>query len=186
MDYSIDNKDVEKSFDRIALELLRKSLLIVNDIQFEITEIEFYYFHEKYHPDKYTHEHDREVGEWRFHNQGIDITLQSGQGYDGGILLRGLKQVNSIGEKEKKYINGPRKILMRVFEKFGKVYDENVLKIDNRNEDDYEIIKTFRHLPNKIHHKDFHNKYYRYLTDLGELDISKSIKTEIKQKSEKL
>ncbi|MCD4791997.1 MAG: hypothetical protein K8R54_02095 [Bacteroidales bacterium] len=179
MDYSIDVKNIEQSFDRIATDLLRKSELIVNDVHFKITEIEFYYFHEELHPDNYTHEHNRNAGEWRFHNRGLDITLQSVEKQDGGIFIRGLMH-NS------KYVNGPRRILIWIFEQFGKVNDKNSLILQKKDDNGCKITKTFRHLPNKIQDKKYHNKYYRYLTNLDELDMSKSIKAEIKQKSKKI
>ncbi len=71
MNLNVDVNNVEKSFDRIAREILNEKVLLVNDTQFILTEIEFYFFQENEHEDKYTHEHERDGGEWRFHSQGI-------------------------------------------------------------------------------------------------------------------
>ena len=51
MNFEIVNNEIEKSFDRIALELLKRKALVVNNKVFRFTEIEFYYFNEDYHQD---------------------------------------------------------------------------------------------------------------------------------------
>ncbi len=109
----------------------------------------------------------------------FDITFQVTDESDGGILIRGVK----VG---KDYVNGPRKIITKIFEVFGKVTSENKLQLvdsENRNK---EIIKTFRHLPNKVTYPEFHDKYYRYITYLDDVDITESQKDLIREKSEKL
>jgi hypothetical protein len=179
IDFKIDNSEIEKSFDRIAIDLLTKSHLIVNDKKFRITEIEFYYFHEDYHQDNYTHEHKRHEGEWRFHNQGLDITFASDSKSDGGILIRGIV-FNDV------YVNGPRNIISKIFEEFGKVNDNNCLKLSPSDAKQLEIIKTFRHLPNKQVDDLYLHKYYRYLSDLDFLKIPENIKEMIKMKFIKL
>lgn len=173
MNLNIDNKNIEKSFDRIATEILNKKILLVNDYEFILTEIEFYYFFNKVHEDNYTHEHKRDAGEWRFHNQGIDITFQWTDESDGGILIRGLKIENE-------YVNGPRKIIQKIFENFDKVTAENRLQLLDSKNRNSRIIRTFRHLPNKHQVPEYHNKHYRYLTNLENLDISNSMKEMIK------
>lgn len=176
MNLNIDNENIEKSFDRIATEILNKKILFVNEIEFRLTEIEFYYYHEDSHKDNYTHEHKRDYGEWRFHNQGLDITFQSDNKSDGGILIRGI-QVNT------KYVNGPRKIIREIFENFSKTTNENTILLSDSAERNARILKTFRHLPNKHQVPEFHNKHYRYLTNLESLDIPNSIKEMIKKNS---
>lgn len=176
MNLNIENENIEKSFDRIATEILNKKTLFVNEKSFRITEIEFYYFHEDFHKDNYTHEHKRDFGEWRFHNQGLDITFQSNEKSDGGILIRGI-QVNN------EYVNGPRKIIRKIFEHFGKVSKENKILLSNSTKRNLKILKTFRHLPNKHQEPEFKNKQYRYLTDLENLDMPNSIKEIIKGNS---
>jgi hypothetical protein len=176
IDLDIDNRHIEESFDRIARELLNNRILLVNDSKFILTEIEFYYFFKNHHEDNYTHIHSRNSGEWRFHNQGLDITFQSSKESDGGILLRGLNIDND-------FINGPRKVIRKIFEYFNKVTDENKLQLIASKSRDTKIIKTYRHLPNKQKHPDFHDKYYRYLTNLEKLEISRSEKERIERKS---
>ena len=118
MNLDIDNADIEKSFDRIAKDILLNKSLYMNDIEFRFTEIEFYYIHKDNHPDNYTHQLKRDKGEWRFHNQGFDITFDGNNDIsDGGILIRGI----SIKDE---YVNGPIKVLkkyLNVLEKLLKV-----------------------------------------------------------------
>ncbi|SHF51783.1 hypothetical protein [Dysgonomonas macrotermitis] len=174
MNFEIDNAAIEASFDRIAKEILTQKALYVNETVFRFTEIEFYYFNEGHHPDEYTHEHNRIGGEWRYHNQGIDITLGSNDTTDGGILIRG---VCFNG----KYVNGPRKIWQSIFEAFGKVTSPTTFQLKDGEKRDIEIIRTFRQLPNKIEYPEFLNKHYRYLVELDNLDLTNTIKNKIRQ-----
>lgn len=176
MNLTIDLTDVEKSFDRIATEILTSKALLVNDKLFFLTEIEFYYFHKEIHEDKYTHEHQRDEGEWRFHNQGLDITLKSSDIADGGILLRGVLEGN-------KYTNGPRKVIGRIFEGFSKVTAKNEISLITTEKRTHQIIKTNRHLPNKNRYEDFVDRPYRYLVDLDNLDMTISNKEKIRANS---
>ena len=174
MNLSINKKDVEGSFDSIASNLLRKKALLINNTEIRFTEIEFYYFGEN-HQDNYTHKHKRGEGEWRFHNQGLDITFQGNDTIDGGILIRG---IFVDGE----FINGPRRVVGRIFEILGNVNNESHIVLKDSSERHCEITKTFRHLPNKVY-PDFHHKPYRYLTDLDILEIIKSEKELIRNNS---
>jgi hypothetical protein len=173
LDLNIDNSHIEESFDRIARDILNNSILLANDSKFILTEIEFYYFFKGKHEDNYTHTHNRNAGEWRFHNQGIDITFQSSEESDGGILIRGFRIDNE-------FINGPRKIISKIFEHFNKITDENKLQLIASKSRDDEIIKTYRHLPNKTTYPAYHNTFYRYLTNLDKLNIALSEKNKIR------
>ena len=173
MTFGIDDSNIEKSFDNLALQLLSGHILEVNEWELEITEIEFYYFKKGTHEDNYTHPHKRNAGEWRYHNQGIDITFQGNDEQDGGILIRGIKVNN-------RYINGPLKTVRTIMECMGTVQNPATIQLKPKLHEGKEIIKTFRHLPNKIQYVDFHDKNYRYLVDLESLDIIDSIKEQIR------
>ncbi len=172
MNLEIDHQNIPSSFDRIAQTLLNEKELHVNNHIFQLTEIEFYYFHPDHHPDEYTHPHKREAGEWRFHNSGIDITFEGDDKKDGGILIRGIA-IN--GE----YINGSRKILMRIFEAFGRVSEPTTFVLKDCKPRNSQIVKTFRHLPNKITYPDFHSQPYRYIADIEKLKLPQALKAEI-------
>jgi hypothetical protein len=172
MNFNIDDNNIEQSFDAIAKELLNEHVLRVNDDEFEFTEIEFYYFMKGYHEDMYTHKHLRKAGEWRSHNQGLDITLEGNAEQDGGILIRGLKN----GER---FINGPIKALGLIFESMGSIQNTSTIILMKKELGQRKIFKTFRHIPNKIQDKEFHFKKYRYIADFDHVDISIPIKNQI-------
>lgn len=174
MDYRIDNNDIEGSFDRIARKLLTECVLKVNDTNFEITEIEFYYFFPGVHEDKYTHPHTFEAGKWRYHNQGLDITLQGSDIQDGGILIRGIKSGDM-------YVNGPLKVVQKIYETFAQCTDDNHIILLEVPQNGKKLLKTFRHIPNKVSYPEFHHMYYRYLTDLDSLDIPANEKSLIRE-----
>jgi hypothetical protein len=179
MNLSIDDNNIEQSFDVIAKELMNEHVLLVNDREFQFSEIEFYYYKKGVHEDMYTHKHMKKAGEWRSHNQGLDITLEGNAEQDGGILIRGLKDGN-------KYINGPRNVIGLLFESMGSITNTSSLVLMSKNLGDKPIIKTFRHIPNKIQDKEYHFKKYRYITDLDKLIISIPIQNQIKNDCQEL
>ena len=174
MDFSIDEDRIENSFDYIAKELLLNHVIKVNNASCEITEIEFYYFNERKHPDYYTHDHNRRKGEWRLHKQGLDITFDgTKKGIDGGVLIRGLRI-------QEKYVNGPIRCLREIFKLMGSVQEKNYLQIVKEPLEKAEIIKTTRHLPNKVRYEDYHSKEYRYIKNLEQLSITSKEKESIR------
>jgi hypothetical protein len=181
MKFDIDDSGIDQSFDSIAKELINEHVILVNDQEFQFTEIEFYYYNTG-HEDMYTHRHLRRAGEWRIHNQGLDITLEGNNEKDGGILIRGLKydSTDANGQKRVIYINGPIKALGELFESMGSVVNSSSIKLSQKNHVHKQISKTFRHIPNKKQNKEFHFKKYRYFTDFENLDISNPIKNKIK------
>lgn len=172
MNFTIDDSNIEQSFNNIAKELMNENVIMVNDKAFEFTEIEFYFFKKGVHEDIYTHKHKRKAGEWRIHNQGLDITLEGNEEQYGGILIRGLSNENTC-------INGPIKALGFLFESIGSVYNPSTLMLKSKDLEGKKIIKTFRHIPTKIQDKVYHYKKYRYIVELEKLDISIPIKNQI-------
>lgn len=187
LDLTIDITRVEQSFDRIASDLIKNHALVVNDKAFRFTEIEFYYYHKPGHEDTYTHPHQRTAGEWRFHSQGFDLTLEGDKKTkDGGILIRGLYGPTSeIDEATASYVNGPRKVLVKLFEAFGSAFEPGCIQLMEAAEWDVEVYKAFRHIPNK-EIKEYHKSPYRYLVNIKNLDIAKGLKGLIKEKMERI
>lgn len=179
MNLTIDSQNIESSFDRIAKTLLLESGIKINGEVLNITEIEFYYYHDKSHPDKYTHEHNVPAGHWRSHNQGLDISLGYSKNHDGGILIRGVK----YGDE---YINGPLKSVRKIFELFGESSLVSSISLEKRETENIEILKTFRHLPNKVEYVEFHKKQYRYITHFDNADIPNKLKDEMIKESNTL
>lgn len=175
---------IKYSFDRIAKEIITGWQLKIDNELFSFTEIEFYYFCEAVHEDNSTHEHNYDEGLWRFHSQGIDITFQSTDISDGGILIRGLKS-------EKGYINGPRRILETIFKTFNSVTNiqHQFGLVSESSTIPVTIFKTTRHGLSKTEQNAFNNYPYRYYTDLVNWDnkhVSESEKAKIELNSKKL
>jgi len=180
MDFKIDDNQIQISFDKIARELLLNYVISVNNTDIEITDIEFYYFKKDIHEDMYTHDHkiNRPAGQWRSHNQGIDITFEATDDQDGGILIRGIRTSNHS-------IIGPLNSLHYIFEIMKGVFETNQLCLKRKNLPSSEIIKTFRHLPNKEKHE-YRLAKYRYIKDIHQLELPEKLKSLILSDYEKL
>jgi hypothetical protein len=172
MNFKTDDTNIEQSFNTIAKELINENVIMVNDKVFEFTEIEFYFFKKGIHEDIYTQKNKRNAGEWRVHNQGLEITLEANEEQYGSILIRGLKH-------ESTYVNGPMKALGLLFESMGSAFNPATLMLKSQNTGEKRIIKTFRHIPTKIQDKNYHFKKYRYIAELELVDISNPIKNQI-------
>lgn len=114
-----DEESLEKHFIRIAYLLLNKVILIVDENQYRLTEIEFYFFNATCHEDPYIHKDEMQLNpnQWYFHGSGLDITFGDGINY-GGVLIRGIKQLN-CGDQG--FTNGPLRVVKEVFRSFGNI-----------------------------------------------------------------
>lgn len=162
--FQIDEKNIEKEFERLAQLLLLKKQLIINDAKFNFTEIEFYFYSkENHHEDAFTHKHEVCAGKWRFHNQGLDITLRGTNG-SGGILIRGV-------EFNGKFTNGPRRIIFEVMKYLNEASKvENKFGIEDKKKETHIIFRTFRHGLNnpsskklKCNNLEFKEANYRFI-----------------------
>ena len=100
---ALDEATVTAWFDRIAAQLLCSTRLDVAGAPHRLTEIEFYYYDARHHPDPFTHRDPVQfgIGRWYFHKtggtyrggsfKGIDLTFGS-EGASGGVLIRGLER----------------------------------------------------------------------------------------------
>ena len=121
-DTNCRNKD--ELFQEIAKELMCNHIIQKRECQYEIVEIEFYYYSQE-HQDVITYPRKMEAGRWFFHPSGVDLTfaskgdirLKDGKiGNDacfGGILIRGI-QCKSNGE----YIFGPLNCVYELWDNF--------------------------------------------------------------------
>lgn len=109
-------------FDKYAEDLMLGHFFKYEENKYNITEIEFYYFHKDHHPDPYSHTHkqQRECGTLYFHGSGFDITFGDDNSY-GGILIRGIKDEN-------KYYDGPILLIEKLFNV--KKYKANDVRIE--------------------------------------------------------
>jgi hypothetical protein len=121
MNFELDVKDFEGSFNRIASELMNEYVLKVENTEYRVTEIEFYY-KDDMHNDTYIHSHplQKTKGKWYFHGSGIDLTFGSEEAF-GGILLRAIYNLNSGA-----YIYGPINIITEIFGNIHSIFEINL------------------------------------------------------------
>lgn len=121
-------EDYKRVFDTYAKDLMLRHSFKYGENEYRITEIEFYYFHKKHHPDPYSHMRDqqRKCGTLYFHGSGFDITFGDNNSY-GGILIRGIKDENN-------YYDGPILLIETLFGVQNyKSDDMKNMKIDLKN-----------------------------------------------------
>ncbi|NDC40132.1 MAG: hypothetical protein EBZ77_01025 [Chitinophagia bacterium] len=123
----VSGADLIGAFSKAAEMLIRNSVLIAGQSQYQIKEIEFYFSSEE-HKDPYVHSvqysnvhRQSEFGEWYFHRyltrenynhnrRGLDLTIgDKEKNTSGGILVRGLKPL--AGGKP---IQGPSKVVNEI------------------------------------------------------------------------
>ncbi len=68
---------------------------------------------------------------------------------------------------------------MKIFEAFGSAFEPRGIQLKEAAEWDVEVYEVFRHIPNK-ETKKYHDKPYRYLVNIDNLDIPKGLKEKIK------
>lgn len=106
----IEHEKNYNRFSKIAEYLMNEIILYVNDIEFRLTELEFY-FKSETHQDSDIHgsSEQKKSNTFYVHEKGrggIDITFGNKEKNEyGGILIRGIKQIK--GKKENVYIDGP-------------------------------------------------------------------------------
>lgn len=158
---------IEKSFELISKDLLNNYSIRINDFIFLFTEIEFYYFHRQFHVDNNTHEHNLPSGKWRCHNQGLDMTFESTDVSDGGILIRGLKQLHPPVEEP--YVNGSRRVLFKIFECMNDVLTINSgLYLEKLHDSLNRVI--YRTTRQGIKNPTYIDSKYRYFSEQEEWD----------------
>ncbi len=157
---------IQSSFDRIAKDLMENWSLRVNDKIYSFTEIEFYFFLDGLHEDNSTHEHNYNQGLWRFHSQGIDITFQSTDKSDGGILIRGINI-------EDQFINGPKRVLETIFRNFAPVTKthQSFGLIPGSANHTGTIFKVARHGLSNKQDNIYKSEPYRYFTRIEDWNI---------------
>lgn len=114
-------------FKVIANLLMNKCVISKEGVNYEILEIEFYLF-TPHHQDVISYPRDTKVGQWFFHQSGVDLTFESDNKYFGGILIRGLRNIDT-GQ----LTLGPQKCVDLLWDK------SDAFKIQ---ENEYPIIKV--------------------------------------------
>lgn len=100
-------------FKEIASLLMNECCIVKNGKKYELVEIEFYLFSEE-HPDAIVYPRDCVAGQWYFHQSGVDLTFATSDKQFGGILIRGLREIDG----ERKQIFGPQNCVNLLWDKF--------------------------------------------------------------------
>jgi|JI6StandDraft_1071083.scaffolds.fasta_scaffold29885_2 hypothetical protein len=169
-----NEESIIKTYDAIAELILHRGHIKVNQKQFLIREVEFYYFSKNKHEDIFTHgfhnidakERQLTFAQWYFHPNlsGVDLTIGNNENF-GGILIRGINH-------DDKLIDGPFNILKTILESFSNnIFSDNSISIffDDEHIQRKKIIVSTKRigLSNKIEterNAEFINKPYRYLS----------------------
>lgn len=109
----LDTDDYSEYFREVADLLMSKYIISKRDVKYEIIEIEFYLYN-KNHKDIITYPRKLDAGEWFFHQSGVDLTFNSNANQFGGILIRGLREI----EGARNQIFGPCKCVDVLWDKF--------------------------------------------------------------------
>lgn len=89
--------DAESYFDyfkRIAEILMNNCAISKGKNRYEIVEIEFYFFTPD-HQDVIVYPRTQPAGQWFFHPSGVDLTFESNEKQFGGILIRGVRNIDT-------------------------------------------------------------------------------------------
>lgn len=116
-------KSIEQKIKLLGKYLLRNIKLVIDNDEYSLEEIEFYYF-SKDHPDKYTHKDNDQLTNkmWYFHKykngtyksgtyKGLDMTFGNGVDH-GGILIRTIKNFD-----DENMVIGPCNVVNYIIEK---------------------------------------------------------------------
>ena len=82
------------------------------------------------HPDVITYPRDMKMGRWFFHPSGVDLTFDSTPDRFGGILIRGIRNVNDDTDQ----ILGPQKCVDALWDNFN--------AFDNQYDTEYPVISS--------------------------------------------
>lgn len=127
--------ETEEEFRGIAYELFNNYAIQNHDSIYRITDIEFYWT-SPIHKDESTYKRihvNPNQGEWFFHYSGVDIALKNKNGGHGGILIRGIFDIN-----EKKKYKGPLVCMMKLFSgtsAFEKSIETKIVKHEFKKEE---------------------------------------------------
>ena len=110
LDASSDSKNINEIFKEIAVELFSNYHIQKGGRNYELLEIEFYFFSNN-HKDIITYPRNSDKpGMWFFHMSGVDITFgskdQRNNNFYGGILIRSMIRTDV---SEPLPISGPMK-----------------------------------------------------------------------------
>lgn len=89
-----EQKELFEYFKGIANLLMNRCVISKGEVNYEILEVEFYLFTPD-HQDVITYPRELSAGQWFFHQSGVDLTFESNRKHFGGILIRGLRNLET-------------------------------------------------------------------------------------------
>lgn len=124
-----DKKEILAAFEEAARILMNLCSIQKGEKEYEIVDIEFYMYN-SHHPDVITYPRVMEMGRWFFHSSGVDLTFHSTPDKFGGILIRGIRNVNDDNDQ----ILGPQKCVDALWDNFN--------AFDNQYDTEYPVISS--------------------------------------------
>ena len=124
-----DKKEILTEFEEAAKLLMNLCSIKKCEKEYKIVDIEFYMYNFQ-HPDVITYPRDMKMGRWFFHPSGVDLTFDSTPDRFGGILIRGIRNVNDDNDQ----ILGPQKCVDALWDNFN--------AFDNQYDTEYPIISS--------------------------------------------
>lgn len=124
-----DKNEILTEFKEAAELLMNLCSIQKGEKEYEIVDIEFYMYN-SHHPDVITYPRVMDMGRWFFHSSGVDLTFHSTPNRFGGILIRGIRNVNDDNDQ----ILGPQKCVDALWDNFN--------AFDNQYDTEYPIISS--------------------------------------------
>lgn len=124
-----DKNEILTEFKEAAELLMNLCSIQKGEKEYEIVDIEFYMYNSQ-HPDVITYPRVMDMGRWFFHSSGVDLTFHSTSNRFGGILIRGIRNVNDDNDQ----ILGPQKCVDALWDNFN--------AFDNQYDTEYPIISS--------------------------------------------
>jgi hypothetical protein len=168
MNLNIDETNIEtieKSFSRIANEILNEHLLFVGPKKYRVTAIEFYFYNHTNHKDENIHSvrsiqtraKERQIlqGKWYLHKisisptykrKGLDLTFGNGKNF-GGILIKEIMDIdNNIKFTQSKLVDEFIKVLKPTSKEefLDMIEKDDKVQLKKANIEKKEIISTPR------------------------------------------
>ncbi len=167
---------MQKVFFETARNILNEKVLKIGQLEFELTELEFYFFECNNHEDPYVHIDDlQKTSNYLYvHKQpwirgGIDITFGDST-YFAGILIRGIKHNSSYisgSATVKKYIASLIDNSIGDYKKLQEYFQENKLLISliDKNINNHKILHSTRIGLNLEKNPKYANALYRFIRE---------------------
>lgn len=179
---NVSTNNLENDFNAISEKLLNHSILVIDNKEYRITEIEFYWNPNMIDPNakednfayykRATKGLQTNIGNWCIHASGVDITIGAKNQVCGGILLRAACPLANNEDKiQKEDIYGPivlRNLMFRAsdYQKLKAEINGNLPAKALPSIVEKECLsneKVFQSSRVGLSNKDGHDKPYRYL-----------------------